>query len=233
MTHSLKTTIDFMRQVREDRQELDSSGMSGLSDLPGTLEHLTARTLRISNRLKPSQRREKLMRLAMEVTAMESHQKLAHPIRYGAAVLFSDSTVAIASQKVALEYGCTLDAVGQLASVIDRKAIHIEEDSPACRPVLLVQCDQFGIAHAPFAPGRAFLTERGYGDCKVLVHQKRPFKSVIEQSNGSDGKADADNSTDLRLIEVEANDLAPAPPDIFGTMMTKNHSQQGGLQIQF
>ncbi|KAL7548105.1 hypothetical protein ACHAWF_011392 [Thalassiosira exigua] len=240
MTKSLKTTIDFMRQVREEpRHELDVSGLSGVSDLPGTLEHLTARTLRLSSRLKPSQRREKLMRLATEVTALESHQKHAHPIRYGAAVLFSDDTVAIASQKVALEYGCTLDAVGQLASVIDRKAIQVEEDSPPCRPLLLVQCDQFGIAHAPFAQGRAYLTERGYGDCKVLVHQRRSSPATIGEGEArkvdrdvDDGKAENGEDVDLKLLEVEANDLAPAPPDIFGGFATKNHSQ-GGLQIQF
>jgi len=45
--------------------------------------------------------------------------KHVHPIRYGAAVLFSDGTVAIASQKVALEFGCTLDAVGQVSSVFN------------------------------------------------------------------------------------------------------------------
>jgi hypothetical protein len=54
--------------------------------------------------------------------------------------LFSDGTVAFASQKVALEYGCTLDAVGQLVNAIDRKAIHIEDHSEPCRPVMLVQC---------------------------------------------------------------------------------------------
>jgi hypothetical protein len=61
--------------------------------------------LKISARLKPSQRREKLMRLATEATALEIPQRHIHPIRYGAAVLFSDGTVALASQKVALEYG--------------------------------------------------------------------------------------------------------------------------------
>ena len=246
MTHSLKTTIDFMKLVNEDR-EMNSS-LTNLTDLPGTLDHLTARTLRISSRLKPSQRREKLMRLATEVTAMESHRAHAHPIRYGSAVLFSDGTVAIASQKVALEYGCTLDAVGQLASTIDRKAIQIIEDSPPCRPILLVQCDQFGVAHAPFAQGRAYLTERGYGDCKVLIHQQKKEKTLQETSIEEEDSIDNDVSVTgdgmnvveatkmkLRLLEVEANDLAPAPPDMFGGLITKNHSQQedGGLQIQF
>jgi hypothetical protein len=80
------------------------------------------------------------MRLATEVTALESHLRHVHPVCYGAAVLFSDGTVAFASQKVVLEYGCTLDAVGQLANAIDRKAIHIKDHSEPCRPVMLVQC---------------------------------------------------------------------------------------------
>jgi len=242
MTHSLKTTIDFMRLVREDN-ELDSS-LTNLTDMPGALDHLTARTLRISSRLKPSQRREKLMRLATEVTAMESHRKHAHPMRYGAAVLFSDFTVAIASQKVALEYGCTLDAVGQLASTIDRKALQVNEDNPTCRPILLVQCDHFGIAHAPFAQGRAFLSERGYGDCKILIHQQKKKKSQGESNEEEDLGVSVSNGMNaevgeemkLRLLEVDASDLAPSPPDMFGSgLITKNHahSQGGGLQIQF
>lgn len=30
--------------------------------------------------------------------------------------------------------------------------------------------DQFGNLHAPFAQARAFLTEHGFGDTKVIVH---------------------------------------------------------------
>lgn len=155
-------------------------------------------------------------------------------------MLFSDDTVSIASQKVAFEYGCTLDAVGQLASVIDKKAIRIVEEEEPCRPVLLVQCDQFGIAHAPFAQGRAFLSERGYGDCKVLIHQKRQVEPTIKEEPEGDSDADENEEIEegevkLRLIEVEANDLCPSPPDIFGELVTKTHSQHqvGGLHIQF
>jgi len=120
MTHSLKTTIDFMRQIQEDSGN-STPKTTGLGVVPDSLDRLTATKIRISSRLKPSQRREKLLKMATEATVFESHQRHAHPIRYGAAVLFSDNTVSIASQKVAIEYGCTLDAVGQLASVIDRK----------------------------------------------------------------------------------------------------------------
>jgi hypothetical protein len=181
----------------------------------------------MSERLRPSQRREKLMRLATEVSIV--HQKYIHPIRYGAAVLFNDGTVMLASQKAALEYGCSLDAVGQLASAIDKKANIIHKDGRSCRPMMLVQCDQFGIAHPPFAQGRAYLSERGYGDCKILVHQLKKGYNRLEGEishrqiiNNDENARECD--IDLRLIEVDARDLAPAPPDMFGQLITKNHS---------
>lgn len=92
---------------------------------------------------------------------------------------------------------CTLDAVGQLASAIDKKHLQTEEGAPVIKPILIVQCDQFGIAHAPFAQGRSFLTERGFGDCKVLIHQRRHGKKS--------GDVESDDShADLRLVEVTA-----------------------------
>jgi hypothetical protein len=92
---------------------------------------------------------------------------------------------------------CTLDAIGQLASAINKKYLQANADAPVIKPVLIVQCDQFGIAHAPFAQGRSFLTERGFGDCKVLIHQRRDGKKS--------GDAESDDSlTDLRLVEVLA-----------------------------
>lgn len=37
-------------------------------------------------------------------------------------------------------------------------------------PVLIIMIDQYGIAHAPFAQARALLSEHGYGEVKVIVH---------------------------------------------------------------
>jgi hypothetical protein len=207
--------------LKSDEEELVSNFMP---------YHLSSRTIRMSERLRPSQRREKLMRLATEVTTLEIvPQKYIHPIRYGAAVLFNDGTVMLASQKVALEYGCSLDAVGQLASAIDRKANITLQGGHSCSPMMLVQCDQFGIAHPPFAQGRAYLSERGYGDCKILVHQLKKGNNQLEGEishrqiiNNDENARECD--IDLRLIEVNARDLAPAPPDMFGQLITKNHS---------
>jgi len=41
------------------------------------------------------------------------------------------------------------------------------------RVEMVVQVDQFGILHAPFASARAFLVEYGHGDATVLVHQPK------------------------------------------------------------
>lgn len=242
MTGSLKKSIDFMRQIREDgdmnQNDLNSSRLTLLSE-SGHSEYLASKKLRISRRLKQSQRREKLIRMATDASTFEADQRHLHPIKYGAAVLFNDGTVATASQKAALEYGCTLDAVGQLAAEIMRKSMQMDEDNPPSKPVLLVQCDQFGIAHAPFAQGRAFLSERGFGDCKILIHQER--RGSANGNTHAESDKDINNPSfvtesdangcgpDLKLIEVNASSLAPSPPDLCGGFINKSH----GLQIQF
>lgn len=64
--------------------------------------------------------------------------------------------------------------------------------------------DQFGIAHAPFARGRSFLTERGYGDCKVLIHQQRSVKRSMREVDQVNNNEACESNTDLRLVEVPA-----------------------------
>ena len=86
-----------------------------------------------------------------------------HPIRFGAAVAFSDGYIASASHKKALEYGCSLDAIGQLAPAI-------EAHRATAPPVVICFADQFGVLHGPFAPARAYLSEFGHVACRVLVH---------------------------------------------------------------
>jgi cytidine deaminase len=87
-----------------------------------------------------------------------------HPVRYGAAIVFSDGSTHSVSQLKALEYGCTLDPVGLLAPGIQAKV------KAGVRPTVVALVDQWGVAHAPFAPGRAYLSEYGCGDVQVVVH---------------------------------------------------------------
>ena len=135
----------------------------------------------------------------LELAILEAKRSLSddddmnHPIYFGAAVVFEDQSIVTSRQRSALEYGCTLDAVSQLAP-------YLQDESYA--PVLLVQADQYGIAHSPFAPARAYLSEHGYEDCRVLVHDTSSLSND-------------DDATQLdrwELKEVLVADLAPTPP---------------------
>lgn len=96
-----------------------------------------------------------------------------HPTRYGVACVFNDGTVATAVQRKALEYGCSLDPVGQLAPQLTEK----RRDS--VRPVVIALVDDLGVAHAPFAAGRAFLAEHGFGAVDVLCHDTEGSLHVV------------------------------------------------------
>jgi len=132
----------------------------------------------------------------LELATLEAKKSVAneaerenHPIHFGAAVVFEDQSIFTSHQSSGLEYGCTLDAVSQLVPRV------LEQ---ACNPVLIVQADQYGVAHSPFAPARAFFSEHGYDDCHVLVHN-----TVLDD-------ATCLNSWDLK--EVSMAELAPTPP---------------------
>lgn len=131
--------------------------------------------------------------LEMAIAEAQAHVSDVHPIQFGAAVLFDDGRIVTSHQVCALEYGCTLDAVSQLAT-------HFLENGAV--PNLLVQADQFGIAHAPFAPARAFLTEHKFHQCRVVVHDT-PVSDDVE------GVFDIDQWS---ILEVNVSDIAPDPP---------------------
>lgn len=118
----------------------------------------------------------------------ENHTEL-HPITYSATVLFDDKSHSTSRCVKLLEYGCSMDAVTQLAPVLKSKR------AQGLKATHLVQVDQFGIAHAPFAPARAFLAEEGYGDVAILMH------SFASQDNC------------LTLHTNKASELAPMAPE--------------------
>ena len=161
----------------------------------------------------------KLLKLAI----LEAKQSLddvesIHPIQFGAAMLLEDGSTVTAHQSPGLEYGCTLDAVSQLAS-------HIEQTRSVCgRPLKIVQADQYGIAHGPFAPARAWLSERGYNDVKFLLHYF-PHDPMDE-----DFDVHGDTTTPdvhlLRLQEVKLSEIAPSPPT-WDTGIDEHESSSG------
>ena len=127
-----------------------------------------------------------------------------HPLQLAAAIIFETGDIEVAWQLKGLEYGCTLDPVSQLVSVMERRKICSEcsvststdesvFEQPQFKysslPKYLVMVDQFGVAHAPFAQARALLYEHGFGDIRVIVH----------------------NMTSKELEIVLASSLAPQP----------------------
>ncbi|KAG7370948.1 serine/threonine protein kinase [Nitzschia inconspicua] len=130
----------------------------------------------------------------LELAIIEAKANISeiHPIQFGAAAMLEDESIVTSHQSSALEYGCTLDAVSQLVP-------HFKDED--LRPIMLVQADQFGIAHAPFAPARSFLSEHGFQDCMILLHETPSLENV------------ADNFDRWKLKEVCVSDLAPNAPD--------------------
>ena len=129
--------------------------------------------------------------------AVDGNDRLElHPIQYGAAVMFEDGSIKTACQRKALEYGCSLDAVTQLATYMEeRKGI----------PKLIVQTDQFGLVHTPFATARAYLSEFGFGNCGVLVMIKR----AVANEEGSHIQT---KSSRMEIIQVSVKEIAPSAP---------------------
>ena len=52
--------------------------------------------------------------------------------------------------------------------------------STQVRPIVVALVDDLGVAHAPFASGRAFLAEHGYGAVDVLCHDGDGALHVVE-----------------------------------------------------
>ena len=92
-----------------------------------------------------------------------------HPIRFSAAVYFSDGHIAHSWFLKALEYGASVDPVVQL---IGQMKEYPTTRSSSCQPLVLAMLDQFDVCHAPFAAARTLLLEHGFGDLKVLHHDE-------------------------------------------------------------
>ena len=115
-----------------------------------------------------------------------------HPIQYAAAVLFEDGSIETSCQRKSLEYGCSIDAVTQLLTSIEKK----QKEKQTTKPKILVQTDQFGIIHTPFATARAFLSEFDDFNMEILVQDL----------------SDPPDHADIGKFDV--NDIAPSAPDM-------------------
>lgn len=139
---------------------------------------------------------------AFKATVYDTRDDL-FPVRYAAAALFSDGDIRVTWQHKTLEYGSSLDPLSKLIPFIDAKALeaprlHFSEEkdelvvtdakNAKATPVFVVQVDQFGILHAPFARVRAFFYEYDFQELIVLVHDQQgvlhrvPMGKLIAES---------------------------------------------------
>ncbi|KAL3658175.1 hypothetical protein V7S43_016805 [Phytophthora oleae] len=106
---------------------------------------------------------------ALSATEKDARDDL-FPLRYAAGTKFSDGEVRVTWQHKTLEYGSSLDAVSKLIPFVEDKENGKKEEQNPVKPEFLMQVDQFGILHAPFARARAYFFEFGFLDVPVLVH---------------------------------------------------------------
>jgi len=102
---------------------------------------------------------------AVAYAKCQTKQKAVFPVLFAAAVCFENGDVGKAAELKGIEYGCSVDAVSLLLSAM----IAAREKGNAA-PYCILQADQFGVAHAPFASARSLLIEHGFGDVLVCAH---------------------------------------------------------------
>jgi len=102
----------------------------------------------------------------IQYLAKDCNATILHPISYAAGVLFESTEIVMVSHHVGIEYGCSLDAVSRLTPYMEN---HRDIGDKA---VVILQCDQFGLLHAPCSVARAYLHERGFVAVRVVVHMK-------------------------------------------------------------
>lgn len=108
-----------------------------------------------------------------------------YPLALAAGILLADGRALLAREHKALEWGCTLEAPLALAGALAEAA------AAGAPPLAMLLVDQFGALHAPHAKTRAWMHERGHGDCVVYTH-----------------------AADGALVRVTASALYPAAPHI-------------------
>jgi Cytidine deaminase len=170
-----------------------------------------------------SQEAKELILVAVQVARDSSKDRLdLHPIQYAAAVKFDNGDVYTASQRKTLEYGCSVDAITQLASIMMASSSSTGTDDATAgvvrrRPKWIVQVDQYGVIHAPFAAARAFLSEYGFGDCRVLVQQnnrEQGYGPLLECDDADEDDTTNHAAKNVVIMEVAVNDIAPSMPRI-------------------
>lgn len=222
----VRTTLVDLYPYPSPYTRLTAGESINLGKRESPVSHIENFPIALSHNLDAISKEAELLILEATKAAQENNDRSElHPIQYAAAVLFEDGSIETACQRKTLEYGCSVDAVTQLAFIIERNnKVVIKADTDEeletnrgtstrtsklnnVRPKLLVQCDQFGIIHAPFATARAYLSEFHYGNCEVLVQ-----KFIEDPPSHSPSCLDTDDWNEVQILSIPARILAPSAP---------------------
>jgi cytidine deaminase len=139
---------------------------------------------------------ETLLTAAYQVNHYD-HLDGIHPLRFSAAVLYSNGETYSTWQLKGLEYGCTSDPLeAVIHHILHHQTTtssmnnHNNNNNSMNIPIAVVMIDQYRICHAPFSKVRCLLIEHGLGDIRVVIH-----------------------ILDNQLIDVPAHCLLPSPPN--------------------
>mmetsp|Transcript_78429 Transcript_78429/g.199415 ORF Transcript_78429/g.199415 Transcript_78429/m.199415 type:complete len:326 (+) Transcript_78429:80-1057(+) len=130
---------------------------------------------------------------ALEKARKQKAQQLVFPLVFAAAVHFADGRTYAVSELKAMEYGGTVDAVSLLLPEMLRVK---DEEGPT--PVCVMQVDQYGVAHAPFASARTLLVEHGFEKVTFVAH---------DVSGKWSSPMSADESLPFAFTEWVGNDM--------------------------
>ncbi|CAK9093820.1 unnamed protein product [Durusdinium trenchii] len=122
----------------------------------------------------------KVYQAAFALARKQEPQTVVYPITFAAAVGFEDGEVAFAAELKGIEYGCTVDAASLLIPELQRRRGH----SDTSRARVLMQVDNFGVAHAPFSGARSLLVEHGFGDVLVTAHGHWSSEGMWREGGG-------------------------------------------------
>jgi len=101
-----------------------------------------------------------------------------HPVRYAAGVLFETGVSEVCAAVPAADHTVSIEAVARLSFALEARR------RSGNRALLLLVSDQWGVLHAPFAVGRSYLVERGFGDLLTAVHN--PLTGAVQELRCSD-----------------------------------------------
>ena len=150
--------------------------------------------------------------------AQQERRRDVHSISYGCAIAVKhhndnnshddDSTSTIrylsAAQAKALEYGASIDAVcqilPQLQALPSTNSSNNNNNHDTSVILALIQVDQWGIPHAPYAAARSLLVEHGWGHVPCIVSRLAKSNHLSKEET-------------LEVYTVPTRELAPMVPD--------------------